>query len=121
MNTPNIYLPVSNKISLSHTNIFTRFIGFCESKEYNRLAWVGIILVSQGCVITPVTLFFVVVSGINPILLGLTSVSIMINLVVNLAAMPTKITIPVYVLSLLLSAAVIIASIAAGLQLSTVF
>ena len=123
MNTQNLYLPVSNEYKISPVagNIFIRFIQWCQSKEYNRLAWTGIILTSQGCVITPVTLFFVIVSGMNPVLLSLACFSIMINLVVNLAAMPTRITIPVYVLSLLVSAVVITASFSEGVDLSRVF
>ena len=123
MNTPNFYLPVTNDYGISHVagNIFTRFINWCKTQEYNRITWLGIILSAQGCIITPVTLFFVVASGVNVVLLSLTAISIMINLTVNLAALPTKITIPVFVFSLFISAVVIAGSFAAGMDLSRVF
>ena len=70
MNTQNFYLPVSNdyKISAVSGNIFTRLVQWCKSKQYNRLARTDIILTSQGCLITPGTLFFVIVSGTTPVL-----------------------------------------------------
>lgn len=123
MNTQNLYLPLTNEYKMSPAagNIFTRFMQWCGAQEYHRIAWVGIILTSQGCVITPITLFFVVTSGVSALLISLAAISIMMNLVVNLAAMPTKITIPVYVLSLVVSAAVIAAAFSAGVDLSKVF
>lgn len=123
MNIQNLSLPSSNvyKIHPAAGNIFTRFMQWCRAQEYHRIAWLGIILTLYGCVITPITLFFVIVSGVSPVLLAITSCAIMLNLVVNLAAMPTRITIPIFAASLLVSAAVIMACFSAGLDLSKVF
>jgi hypothetical protein len=123
MNTQNFYLPASShdyKIS-GFDNLFTRFMAWCNAQEPTRLAWTGIILLLYGCVITPITLFFVIVSGVNPVLLSLASCTIMVNLVVNLAALPTRITIPVFAVSLIVNAAVIFAAFSAGVNLSKVF
>ena len=121
MNTQNLFLPVAERSYSAHSNIFTRFIQWCETQQEKRLSWLGTILALQGCVITPITLFFVTVSGINPVLLSLTICSIVMNLVVNLAAMPTKITVPVFILSLLVSAGVIAAAFISGVNLSAAF
>ena len=89
------------------TNLLTRFMNWCEGQEKNRLAWLGIALVGQGCVITPFSIMAITLSGNNFLYWPFVSVAIVMCLVVNLAAMPTKITIPVFALSLLVDLLII--------------
>jgi hypothetical protein len=107
-----VYTPelvTERKISLT-----SRFLTWCQAQEENRLLWLGIILFGHGCVITPLTLFSIMLAG-NPVILWPFAIAAMtMSLVVNLAAMPTKITIPIFLFSLVIDLLVIINCIAIG-------
>ena len=105
------YTEVSSKNSL-----WTRFIAFCETQETNRLFWVGIILAVHGCALTPVTVMATLFAGPNFILFMTAMVAMGIALVTNLAAMPTKITIPAFALSILIDVVILISC--AGMAIS---
>lgn len=94
-----------------------RFFEWCRNQEENRILWIGVILSAHGCIITPLTLMFVMLFGNSMVLWPFAIAAIFMCLVVNLAALPTKITLPVFVLSLLIDAGIIIAAIAGGLSL----
>ena len=78
---------------------FTNFFSWCKSQEHNRLLWLGIILASHGCIITPLTVMAVLLAGTNLPLFIISIVAMGMSLVTNLAAMLTKVTIPVFILS----------------------
>ena len=101
-------LPTNNITRTSSPTLFSKFINWCNGQEKNRLGWLGAILVIHGCVLTPITLFAVVLTGTNFALYIATLVAMGIAVVTNLAAMPTKVTIPVFFLSVLIEIAVII-------------
>jgi hypothetical protein len=102
-------------------NVFLRFFDWCSSQEKFRLGWVASILGSHGCIITPITLFVVVLGGNNIIYWMAAIVAMMMSLVTNLAALPTKITIPVFALSLVIDLVLIVACIGTGLDLSRIY
>lgn len=79
--------------------------------------WLALALGGHGCVLTPLTILLVVAfTGLN-LALFLTALGAMaLALVVNLAAMPTKYTIPAFFLSVMIDIAVI--SAAAGMALN---
>lgn len=83
--------------------VFTNFMAYCKSQEYYRILWIGICLVVHGCILTPLTVITIMFSGptVPVIAYGLAMLSMVMVLVTNLAALPTKITIPVFVLSIL--------------------
>src|SRR4051812_3956246 len=86
----------------------SRFITWCASQEQNRLGWLTIIIAAHACLITPMTLLTLVFSG-NHMSYWVTAIAaIVISLVTNLAALPTKITIPAFAFSILLDLYVII-------------
>lgn len=90
-------------------SVFTRFIDWCHAQDHMRLFWVGITLVTHGCVITPLAIIGIIFSGphVPMIPFGLVVLSMAMVLVVNLAALPTKITIPLYVLSIVADIAIV--------------
>lgn len=100
----------------SKTPLVSRFFGWCRSQEKNRLLWLGIIITGHGCIITPLTLLFVMLSGNAPLMWPFVIAAMGMSLVTNLAALPTKVTLPVFFLSLLIDLIVIINCIAIGLQ-----
>src|SRR5688572_28913269 len=83
----------------SSESIFSRFMAWCSNQQENRLLWLGIAVTGHGCVITPLTILAVLLAGTNLFLFVLVLVAMCMSLVTNLAALPTRITIPVFVLS----------------------
>ena len=94
------------------------FADWCQSQEKYRIGWLGIIIASHGCFITPVTLITIVLSGNSIFYWMMAMVAIVMCLVTNLAALPAKITIPVFFLSILIDLVVITGSFAAGFNSS---
>ena len=100
------YSEITSPISL-----WTKFMNYCKSQEHNRLLWVGVALAAHGCVLTPITIMITLFAGPNFFLFMTGMVAMGIALVTNLAAMPTKVTIPAFALSIVIDALVIISSI----------
>lgn len=94
------------------TSIFSRFVNWAAAQEDRRFMWLALALGGHGCVLTPLTILLVVVfTGLN-LALFLTALGAMaLALIVNLAAMPTKYTIPAFFLSVLVDVVVIAAAI----------
>jgi hypothetical protein len=91
--------------------IWSRFIDFAEKQQFNRLMWLALGVLGHGTVFTTGTMAVVLLNGAVFPLLAITCFSMVMVLIVNLAAMPTKITIPVLALSLLVDLAVIVTAI----------
>ncbi|HET6995103.1 MAG TPA: hypothetical protein VFI06_08990 [Chitinophagaceae bacterium] len=111
MNTALKHTAVANYRSTS-PSAWSTFINWCNDQEENRFLWLAIGVAGHGCVVTPLTLLAVMLAG-NPMFFWPFAIGAMaMCLVSNLAAMPTKITIPVLFLSLFIDLAIIISSIA---------
>jgi len=104
-------MPAKSITRTSQPSAFSRFITWCESQEKYRFGWLGGILAIHGCALTPITLFAVVLFGTNFALYIIALIAIALPVITNLAAMPTKVTIPVFFLSILMDVAVIILSL----------
>jgi hypothetical protein len=87
------------------------FLNWSKEQEDNRILWVCIALAGHGCVITPLTVLAVAFAGMNLYLFMLALIAMGISLVTNLAAMPAKVTIPVFLLSVLIDIVVVVAAI----------
>lgn len=96
----------------NETSLWQQFLNWCSAQEKDRLAWLAAIIAGHGCVITPLTVMFIVLAGNMAILWPFAIGAMGICLVTNLAAMPTKITIPVFFFSLLIDIAIIFYSVA---------
>jgi hypothetical protein len=94
--------------------IASRFINWCQGQEKNRFGWLAVIIAGHGCIITPVTLLFVMLTGTNFVVWPWIIAAMGMPLISNLAALPTKITIPVFFLSLLIDLAIIVYCIVAA-------
>jgi len=103
------------------TSAFARFINWCRDQQENRLLWIGIALVAHGCILTPITVFAVALAGNSLALLMLALIAMIVTLITNLAAMPTKITIPVFIFSVIVDIAILIACISMGFHTGRVF
>ena len=119
MNTT-VFHPIHLKKEANTTksSIITRFFTWSKGQEKNRLLWLSIALAGHGCVFTILTMFAVLFSGNNFIYWPFAIAAMAMNLVVNLAAMPTKITIPIFFFSLLIDAVIIALCAAQGFDVS---
>jgi hypothetical protein len=106
---------------VARPSVFANFINWCKGQQESRLLWLGIILAGHGCIITPITVMAVMLAGTNLILFMLALVAMAIALVTNLAALPTKITIPAFIFSIVLDIAIIIAAAVQGFNLANTF
>lgn len=111
--------PLSQSISkqTEEVGIIRRFITWCESQEENRLLWTGLGLGLHGCIITPLTFLAVGASGANALLMLFTMLSMVAVLIVNLAALPAKTTILVFLLSIVADLMIAAACVISGFHL----
>lgn len=87
--------------------LWQKFMRYAEAQQVNRFAWLAFSFFMQGCVLVPVTLLIVVHRG-NPFELWIpTLVAFVVTETTNLAAMPTRITVPVFWASVIVDLLVI--------------
>ena len=91
-------------------SVFTRFINWSNNQQENRLIWLGVAVAGHGCALTPLTVLAVVFAGNNMVLFMMAIAAMAMSLITNLAALPTKITIPVFALSVLIDLGILISS-----------
>jgi len=93
------------------TPLYTRFLNWSKGQEKNRFLWLGIALTGHGCFLTPLTIYAILLSGMPFTYFIVALAAMALALVTNLAALPTKITIPAFLLSLAIDLCIIIASV----------
>jgi hypothetical protein len=98
--------------------LLNRFINWSEDQEQYRFGWVAGILAGHGCIITPITLFAIILSGSNLVFFIAAIIAMMASLVTNLAALPTKYTIPTFVLSIVIDLIIVISCAIIGFDIS---
>ena len=100
------------------TSLWTRFIQWSKDQDSNRFGWTGGILAGHGCIVTPITLFAIILSGSNIVFFIAAIVAMMASLVTNLAAMPTKVTIPTFFITILIDLIIIASCVVIGFDIS---
>lgn len=89
----------------------TRFFKWAENEDkINHVSWVGISVTTMAAVIFPLTMAVVLLNGVSFGLIMVAMVSLVLVVVTNLAALPTKYTIPFLFLGGLVDLIVIISS-----------
>src|SRR5688572_2728268 len=94
------------------------FIAWCITQEKHRFGWLAAALAGHGCILTPITLFAIILSGNLFAFWIMAIVAMAACLITNLAAMPTKITIPVFFASILIDIAIIAYCVIIGFDIS---
>jgi hypothetical protein len=97
------------KSTLSH------FFSWCSTQEKYRYGWLAAIITLHGCVLTPATLLTVTLGSNSIILWAMAMAAMAMSLISNLAAMPTRITIPIFFFSVGIDLMII------GISLNTMF
>jgi hypothetical protein len=96
------------------TSLISRFSAWTSGQQNNRLMWLGLSIAGHGCFLTPLTVALVAFTGMNLALFMTATIGMAMTLIVNLAALPTKITIPVLILSVIIDVAVIMSAFSLG-------
>jgi hypothetical protein len=104
-------IPVNYTEKKSASSILTRFMTWCTGQEESKLLWLGVILAAHGCILTPLTVMAVMFTGNNLYLFVLAIAAMGMTLVTNLAALPTRITIPVFILSILIDLGIVVSCV----------
>jgi len=81
-----------------------------QDKEHH-FAWTGISLLATAAVLFPLTMTFILINGAAFPLMMIAMLALVLVVVLNLAAMPTRYTIPAFFLGALIDTGVIIATI----------
>jgi hypothetical protein len=119
--TLNQSIATSYSEKTSKVSVINQFLNWCNAQDRNRLLWLGIALSAHGCIITPITIMAVLLAGTNLFLFVLTMIAMGAVLVTNLAAMPTKITLPVLIISILIDIAIIFSCVFTGLDIAKTY
>ena len=105
----------------SKTSIYTIFMNWCNNQQHNRLLWLAVVLLAHGCILTPLTVVIALAAGTSLVLFTLATAAMAMVLVVNLAALPTRITLPVFLLSIFIDLGIVIASAVLGFNFAGVY
>ncbi|RYY40603.1 MAG: hypothetical protein EOO08_05595 [Chitinophagaceae bacterium] len=95
-----------------------RFMNWCANQEQYRFGWLAAVIAIHGCALTPITLFAIILSGSSIALWATALVAMCAALVSNLAAQPTKVTIPIFFVSILVDVAIIVACLMHGFNIA---
>lgn len=104
----------------SGKSIWGRFISWSDSQEKYRLGWLAASITLHGCFLTILTMMAIVFSGNHFIFWPFAIAAMGLSLITNLAAMPTKITVPVFFLSVLIDVLIIISCVVIGFNASSI-
>ena len=88
-----------------------KLLAYAEIQEGNRMLWTAIGILGHGAIFTIATLMTIIFTG-NVFALYIIAICNMVMVVVvNLAALPTRYTIPIFFLSLFIDFGVIITAL----------
>ena len=97
-----IYHPHAHSLNGQHRLSLTGFFTWCTKQETNKLFWMAISMLLQSCVLVPITWVALYQADKSIIYYTMPMLAIVMCLVTNLAALPTRITIPVFILSVVI-------------------
>jgi hypothetical protein len=92
-------------------SVLTRFFKWAEEQgERNHLAWVGGAVTATSAVLFPLTMTVILLNGAVFGLIIAAMAALALVVITNLAALPTKYTIPFFFLGVIIDAAIIVSS-----------
>ncbi len=100
------FAPVYSK-STTKKSSWKRFINWADGQEENRFGWTAFSIAGHGCVFTIITVSIILATGNNFIFWPFAIAAMAVSLITNLAALPTKITIPTLFATILVDIAII--------------
>ncbi len=92
-------------------SMFARFFQWAANEDAERhIVWVGASVTAMGAVFFPLTMAVVLLNGAQFSLIIAAMAAFVLVVATNLAAMPTKYTIPLFFLGILIDVAIVVAS-----------
>jgi hypothetical protein len=104
--------------TVAKESVWKKFIDWSDRQEENRFGWTAFTIVGHGFAFTIMTVATILLTGNHFIFWPFAIASMTIPLIVNLAALPTKITIPVLFFSVLMDLVIIGLCLANGFDLA---
>ena len=104
--------------TVDNVSLWKKFINWCEGQEKYRFGWLAAAITLHGCVLTIFTMFAVILAGNHFIFWPFVIAAMAMTLISNLAAMPTKITIPAFFFSVIIDLIIIACCVAIGFDIS---
>jgi hypothetical protein len=97
-------------LKIAHKNLLSRFLTWTNNEEKNRIAWMGISITAMSAVFFPITMAAILIHGavFKLIIGGIFSLSLVV--IANLAALPTKYTIPAFIAGIIIDIVLIMTS-----------
>jgi len=92
-------------------SLLLKFVAWTEGQQEHRLLWLGIAIAGHGCVLAPISILIMMLLGFQLSLFMVVTIAMTMALIVNLAALPTKITIPIFFASVIADIAVIVTAV----------
>jgi hypothetical protein len=90
---------------------FIRFFKWAESQDQqNHVGWVGITVTAMSAVFFPLAMAFILINGASFGLIIAAMAALALVVVTNLSALPTKYTIPFFILGVLTDLVIIVIS-----------
>ncbi|MCZ2459933.1 MAG: hypothetical protein LC128_09945 [Chitinophagales bacterium] len=84
-----------------------RLLNWAELQENNRIQWISLAILGHGCFVTIFTIAAIVFSGNNFIYWPFAIAAMGASVVSYLAALPTKIAIPIFFISMIVDIVII--------------
>ncbi|RYY97061.1 MAG: hypothetical protein EOO11_11885 [Chitinophagaceae bacterium] len=118
--THNTYTSITatGAVAAARPGALRRFLNWADDQERFRFGWLAAALAVHGCAMTPITLFAIILSGNNIAFWVVALASMGVTLVTNLAAMPTRITVPVFLASIVVDLIVILSCVSIGFNIA---
>ena len=101
-------------------SLWKRFLSWADAQQTNRFLWMALIILGHSIIFTPFVLAIVFFSGNHFLYWPITISAMMACLVVNLSGLATKVTIPVFFISLIIDLIIIFCTVTNGINLSGV-
>ena len=111
----------TGKEKISFSNPLASFLNWSGRQNNSRIFWSALTITSLGCVFAPITTIIISLSGLSVLFIVAVTLSMALSLVVNLAALSTRITIPVFLISVLVDLGIVIVALASGLNTQSIF
>ena len=89
------------------TSLLSRFMTWAEGQSEARFIWLGVALLAHASFLTPFTVMAVIFSGGGFGLIMAALAAMGMALVTNLAALPTKVTIPAFFISIIVDVVIV--------------
>ena len=108
-------ISITQESTRSLRSLVNKFLNWSADQQENRLAWQGIGLLVFGCFLTPLSVLMMSLTGANMFFILIAIVAMEVTLILDLTAMPTKITIPTFFIGAVADITIIIVSAIAAI------